>query len=454
MRAPRERMQFRCALDLDAHHAIPDDHEIEIRTAVRVAQVPALSGRLAPFHARRNPRAAAPASPSCRRGPDRAAQPEAPAPAAVRDRGAPHSAAMASSAAASRARRARSCLTTIAGPRDAAGRGCTDSGPGRAGHRARNLRTRRGRCSCASSRPRSSARVWGARRGMSANTCLRVAARVVALLRHGFAVDRGQHRRVFVERAPEAHLVTLDLDVAHVADLLDGREWLAGNAVPGWRRPVHERRAETRHSVFRARGKRRERGEGGCMAVIVPATCAERYTFSANFLSSAASGRPAAAGVPAATPEAIATDFLVLESVGTWSTSQRNTAPKCVLPSSTSTRPSHSRLARRAARFLGQFATARLARRLARIDGTAGQLPHLAIAIEYQHHAIGLARSSPRTVGDTLTARSGISWSATKRASGTAGLPGLEAVGEIEGHGASLAVRNATGTRAAASTSA
>ena len=35
------------------------------------------------------------------------------------------------------------------------------------------------------------------------------------------------------ERAPEPQLVALDLDVPDVADLLDGRERLAGHAFPG-----------------------------------------------------------------------------------------------------------------------------------------------------------------------------------------------------------------------------
>jgi hypothetical protein len=44
--------------------------------------------------------------------------------------------------------------------------------------------------------------------------------------------------------APEAHMVTVDFDIADVADLFDGGERLAGNAVPGWRRPVLARRAD------------------------------------------------------------------------------------------------------------------------------------------------------------------------------------------------------------------
>ena len=46
-----------------------------------------------------------------------------------------------------------------------------------------------------------------------------------------------------VQRAPKPQLVTVDLDVTHVTDLLDGRERLARDTLPGWRRPVHEFRA-------------------------------------------------------------------------------------------------------------------------------------------------------------------------------------------------------------------
>src|SRR5688572_15015141 len=126
---------------------------------------------------------------------------------------------------------------------------------------------------------------------------LRVAARVTALLREGLAVDRWKPWSVFREGAAEARLVTLDLDVTHVADLLDGREWLARHAIPGWRLPVHEWRRKQRVMCLERRGKRGQRFAGGVHGRHCAShRCGQAIHLQPNLPSNAASEWPIGSG--------------------------------------------------------------------------------------------------------------------------------------------------------------
>ncbi len=64
--------------------------------------------------------------------------------------------------------------------------------------------------------------IWGRRVGVG----------VPPLPREGVSVERGQEGIPFREDAPDARLVTVDLDVPDVADLLERGEGLAGNPIP------------------------------------------------------------------------------------------------------------------------------------------------------------------------------------------------------------------------------
>jgi hypothetical protein len=57
------------------------------------------------------------------------------------------------------------------------------------------------------------------------------------LLRERVSIDGDQVRAFLIEHTPEAGVVSVDLDIAQVAQLPDGRELLAGNAIPGRRSP-------------------------------------------------------------------------------------------------------------------------------------------------------------------------------------------------------------------------
>src|SRR5258706_3828185 len=61
---------------------------------------------------------------------------------------------------------------------------------------------------------------------------LRIGVVVVAVGGEVVAIERDESRLVLVEHAVDAHLVAGDLDVAHVAELPEWRETLAGNAFP------------------------------------------------------------------------------------------------------------------------------------------------------------------------------------------------------------------------------
>src|SRR5688572_13123501 len=113
------------------------------------------------------------------------------------------------------------------------------------------------------------------------------------------------------------------------------------------------------------------------------------------------------------------------------------------------------RVAGDAARLFRQFTFRALAGRLARIDESAGQLPHLAKAIEYQHDAVTAARDHHREFGGGQRCNRALRGFVERdeMRQRHSDLPGLEADGENAGHGASLAVPHATGTRPVASTS-
>ena len=69
----------------------------------------------------------------------------------------------------------------------------------------------------------------------------RIRVRVVAILGELVRIERGQVRIRFGQRALDALLIAVDLDVAHVADLADRGERFARDAVPRRRRPVARR---------------------------------------------------------------------------------------------------------------------------------------------------------------------------------------------------------------------
>ena len=216
--------------------------------------------RAACARARRSRRAASPAPRSCPRGPRPSPlMPKAPARAAApRGQGA--------SACEGRQERRfmrvssphRSFLTTTATPRDAAGRDCRDSGSARAAMTdpyPSNTACRSNLRIIETTQQRERLRTRAARN--SGEHLRRIRAAVVAFLsptsRCRWWAASGE---VFIERATETHLVALDLDVAYVADLLDGRKGLARNAVPGRAEPNARTRAETPRSVFRARAEK------------------------------------------------------------------------------------------------------------------------------------------------------------------------------------------------------
>ena len=236
MRAPAKRVQLRGALELDAHHAVVDDHEIEVRSAALVTQVPALARGLAPSQARpvgqrqylRRRVMPVRTGPSAPRPRHQLAAAEA-MPAAAK----PIADRAAAAMPAPRLTRAprRSCLTTTAARRDAADRGCRDSGPGRAASRGHILRTPRAVASCAGSRPRSSASVRVRAARNSASTRAASAARS----RAASPAPRCRSTAASAwtsSRVRGSALVAVDLDVAHVADLLDRGEGLARHAFP------------------------------------------------------------------------------------------------------------------------------------------------------------------------------------------------------------------------------
>jgi hypothetical protein len=90
----------------------------------------------------------------------------------------------------------------------------------------------------------------------------RVGRAVVALDGQRLAVDGCQRRMGFGKGAAKAHVVALDLDVAHMAELLDGGEGLAGHALPRGRRPVPVGRGNGRVVGLQLRREGRECAEG------------------------------------------------------------------------------------------------------------------------------------------------------------------------------------------------
>src|SRR5882757_6822931 len=69
---------------------------------------------------------------------------------------------------------------------------------------------------------------------------------VGTLLRKYLAVERGKRWVGFVQRSLKAHMIPLKLNIAHMADLLNGTERLTRNALPrGWS-PILELRGNSR----------------------------------------------------------------------------------------------------------------------------------------------------------------------------------------------------------------
>src|SRR5262249_32264808 len=77
------------------------------------------------------------------------------------------------------------------------------------------------------------------------------------------AVDRWQRRPGLGEHPAKADMIPIDLDVAHVAELPDRGETLAGNAVPGGGPPVDVLGGDVGEVQCELVGKRAQGGERG-----------------------------------------------------------------------------------------------------------------------------------------------------------------------------------------------
>src|SRR5687768_12388266 len=73
------------------------------------------------------------------------------------------------------------------------------------------------------------------RRAKTRERLVRIRFAIAPVAREEVGVNRRQERIVLRERALDASLVALDLDVAKVAELLDCRQRFTWNAVPGLR---------------------------------------------------------------------------------------------------------------------------------------------------------------------------------------------------------------------------
>src|SRR5262249_5460562 len=79
------------------------------------------------------------------------------------------------------------------------------------------------------------------------------------------AVD-GEERWVdLMQRALEAHVISIDLYVAHMADLFNRSERLARRALPRGRRPMFELRGNGRVVSFQLLWESRERAQGNAV---------------------------------------------------------------------------------------------------------------------------------------------------------------------------------------------
>ena len=90
----------------------------------------------------------------------------------------------------------------------------------------------------------------------------RIGLRISALPHQGVAVQRGQQRKGLVQQAPETRLIAVDLDVPHVADLLQRAQRLARYALPRLRRPTDEARRHRLEELLQSLRKCSQRIQG------------------------------------------------------------------------------------------------------------------------------------------------------------------------------------------------